>query len=193
IIVLFFFSSRRRHTRFSRDWSSDVCSSDLNPDEGYALKTEWIVGVMGPEACAGEVQTWFHDLIGHHRPMGWHHQMPTALLLNLNLGYEKLLFSPGRALEVLGGGEMYMGTMYIGMAFQSTIRFGKMTPYFDGFVNRFTGRRKLQAYFIIKPQLSLVFHNTLLEGSLFRRDYSRGSDDGLIVSESESNTLVPGI
>src|SRR5690606_41098921 len=26
---LFFFSSRRQHTRFSRDWSSDVCSSDL--------------------------------------------------------------------------------------------------------------------------------------------------------------------
>src|SRR5690606_41396385 len=26
----FFFSSRRRHTRFSRDWSSDVCSSDLD-------------------------------------------------------------------------------------------------------------------------------------------------------------------
>src|SRR5256884_7329971 len=26
---LFFFSSRRRHTRCSRDWSSDVCSSDL--------------------------------------------------------------------------------------------------------------------------------------------------------------------
>src|SRR2546429_7666529 len=27
----FFFSSRRRHTRCSRDWSSDVCSSDLAP------------------------------------------------------------------------------------------------------------------------------------------------------------------
>src|SRR5690606_39738362 len=27
--VIFFFSSRRQHTRFSRDWSSDVCSSDL--------------------------------------------------------------------------------------------------------------------------------------------------------------------
>src|SRR5690606_39665845 len=25
-----FFASRRRHTRFSRDWSSDVCSSDLS-------------------------------------------------------------------------------------------------------------------------------------------------------------------
>src|SRR5690625_5909828 len=27
--MLFFFSSRRRHTRWPRDWSSDVCSSDL--------------------------------------------------------------------------------------------------------------------------------------------------------------------
>src|SRR2546429_1072220 len=27
--LVFFFSSRRRHTRCSRDWSSDVCSSDL--------------------------------------------------------------------------------------------------------------------------------------------------------------------
>src|SRR5690606_40228765 len=29
VITSLFFSSRRRHTRFSRDWSSDVCSSDL--------------------------------------------------------------------------------------------------------------------------------------------------------------------
>src|SRR5439155_13586761 len=29
IVPFFFFSSRRRHTRWPRDWSSDVCSSDL--------------------------------------------------------------------------------------------------------------------------------------------------------------------
>src|SRR3712207_7806377 len=29
-LIIFFFSSRRRHTRYWRDWSSDVCSSDLN-------------------------------------------------------------------------------------------------------------------------------------------------------------------
>src|SRR5207253_3932063 len=28
-LCFFFFSSRRRHTRWPRDWSSDVCSSDL--------------------------------------------------------------------------------------------------------------------------------------------------------------------
>src|ERR671939_459762 len=29
VVLFFFFSSRRRHTRYWRDWSSDVCSSDL--------------------------------------------------------------------------------------------------------------------------------------------------------------------
>src|SRR2546430_4835093 len=31
LTLFFFFSSRRRHTRFDCDWSSDVCSSDLDP------------------------------------------------------------------------------------------------------------------------------------------------------------------
>src|SRR2546430_5772379 len=35
--VLFFFSSRRRHTRFDCDWSSDVCSSDL----GFVKTPHW--------------------------------------------------------------------------------------------------------------------------------------------------------
>src|SRR5690606_40222672 len=35
---VFFFSSRRRHTRFSRDWSSDVCSSDLHGAEVHIVR-----------------------------------------------------------------------------------------------------------------------------------------------------------
>src|SRR5690625_7743109 len=33
LLSFFFFSSRRRHTRWPRDWSSDVCSSDLDREE----------------------------------------------------------------------------------------------------------------------------------------------------------------
>src|SRR5436309_8907758 len=40
IFLFFFFSSRRRHTRFSRDWSSDVCSSDLFREEQVYFITE---------------------------------------------------------------------------------------------------------------------------------------------------------
>src|SRR6266513_5179786 len=35
--ICFFFSSRRRHTRSKRDWSSDVCSSDLANQGGYTV------------------------------------------------------------------------------------------------------------------------------------------------------------
>src|SRR6266511_5461884 len=61
MIIFFFFSSRRRHTRFSRDWSSDVCSSDLEhldvesrvPDQ--ALLDEQLRRHVGPGVEALEV------------------------------------------------------------------------------------------------------------------------------------------
>src|SRR5699024_11654696 len=40
VLVLFFFSSRRRHTMSKRDWSSDVCSSDLMSEEEIATALE---------------------------------------------------------------------------------------------------------------------------------------------------------
>src|SRR5699024_1081344 len=40
VCLCFFFSSRRRHTRSKRDWSSDVCSSDLSPGNGLKLPEE---------------------------------------------------------------------------------------------------------------------------------------------------------
>src|SRR5690606_33071194 len=50
--ISFFFSSRRRHTRFSRDWSSDVCSSDLAtlPLKGNA-RIPMKVTIDAPSAC----------------------------------------------------------------------------------------------------------------------------------------------
>src|SRR5690606_41193565 len=51
----FFFSSRRRHTRFSRDWSSDVCSSDLlahlvRAEQILCTGGEQLVDVRGDDA-----------------------------------------------------------------------------------------------------------------------------------------------
>src|SRR5690606_39941929 len=39
LFMVFFLSSRRRHTRFSRDWRSDVCSSDLGH---HSVKTVFL-------------------------------------------------------------------------------------------------------------------------------------------------------
>src|SRR5207253_8229013 len=47
VVVGFFFSSRRRHTRWPRDWSSDVCSSDLD-DELHLFHAERLTGDWQP-------------------------------------------------------------------------------------------------------------------------------------------------
>src|SRR3712207_7658017 len=47
LYLIFFFSSRRRHTRYWRDWSSDVCSSDLYlhlDRTGYSDAVKWLAG-----------------------------------------------------------------------------------------------------------------------------------------------------
>src|SRR5207237_7312281 len=46
ICFFFFFSSRRRHTRFKCDWSSDVCSSDLQP---LLLAVRQAAGELAPD------------------------------------------------------------------------------------------------------------------------------------------------
>src|SRR3712207_6895597 len=45
-MICFFFSSRRRHTRYWRDWSSDVCSSDLK-DIIYATQKNAVLKLTG--------------------------------------------------------------------------------------------------------------------------------------------------
>src|SRR5438445_7523534 len=55
MVNFFFFSSRRRHTRYWRDWSSDVCSSDLPLAEGVPRALgEWreILDRPWPEIAA---------------------------------------------------------------------------------------------------------------------------------------------
>src|SRR5690606_40534430 len=53
---LFFFSSRRRHTRFSRDWSSDVCSSDLNIFGGIVRCDRVANGVVEAYKKIGDIR-----------------------------------------------------------------------------------------------------------------------------------------
>src|SRR5207253_8175832 len=51
--VFFFFSSRRRHTRWPRDWSSDVCSSDLASQRGGPARPRFVRINNTPPAAPG--------------------------------------------------------------------------------------------------------------------------------------------
>src|SRR5206468_8924026 len=65
---IFFFSSRRRHTRSDRDWSSDVCSSDLGDepssdhDSGDGSSTELVAGIS--PSCIRDTLAHWADITG---------------------------------------------------------------------------------------------------------------------------------
>src|SRR5207249_9655526 len=54
--IFFFFSSRRRHTRSKRDWSSDVCSSDL-PERRIDITFPAATGVSGARCSFVQLST----------------------------------------------------------------------------------------------------------------------------------------
>src|SRR6266536_2081667 len=60
-VFCFFFSSRRRHTRSTRDWSSDVCSSDLQRDRRLWVLRDQVRAGLAPPL----VETRY-DSVAHH-------------------------------------------------------------------------------------------------------------------------------
>src|SRR5689334_25144596 len=63
-IYYFFFSSRRRHTRWNCDWSSDVCSSDLKLSRKTACQPK--VALSQPPAVGPTVGGWLSATFGWH-------------------------------------------------------------------------------------------------------------------------------
>src|SRR5256884_1894106 len=57
-LMIFFFSSRRRHTRCSRDWSSDVCSSDLQQTSSQAAAA-WMMEALHRDVLLRIIETEF--------------------------------------------------------------------------------------------------------------------------------------
>src|SRR5207249_9283338 len=80
--VVFFFSSRRRHTRSKRDWSSDVCSSDL------ALGQTLGGGIDGDEAA--RVQRLVRALLDQLVVLDLHLERPAAIRLDFPVHDQEL-------------------------------------------------------------------------------------------------------
>src|SRR2546422_5531262 len=68
----FFFSSRRRHTRCSRDWSSDVCSSDLLGFFSivFMASCNTTLQLSAPDALRGRVMSFYTLAFGGAFPLG---------------------------------------------------------------------------------------------------------------------------
>src|SRR5690606_40497673 len=98
-LSLFFFSSRRRHTRFSRDWSSDVCSNSI-----------LMTGLMNPMGFQIDEENL--NLI-YKQPYSDLYSLPKEKLDELKKNKDALLF--GHSLSDQIGGQLAAGFMLTDM------------------------------------------------------------------------------
>jgi hypothetical protein len=154
-----------------------------SPEKKYSFQTEVMFGVRGPESYAAQTQIAVHRLIHDQRPMGWNNQLGTKLILDVNFTAEKQLAHYRNAVEVIGGGQVFAGTLFNSLSSFAVLRIGKMTPYFNGYISQHTSkgrtaaakRDRLQAYIIIRPSAGIVVNNEMLTKGTVSAIDSKGS------------------
>lgn len=145
--------------------------------DDYTTK-QWMIGVVGPWSQSGEIQTWFHGLIGSPEPMGWKNQIPNEPILNYNWNtYREIWFvgdskgwcmdltrqygySAGTAFDNVEGG-------FIGRAGWNLPRDYGISPINPTITYR-SIPEKLSAYVLAGATGRGVLYNVTLGGSLFQ-------------------------
>jgi len=139
-----------------------------DPFRKINLQTEWVAGIMGPASFAKQTQVFLHRLIGDPRPNGWDYQLPTDLLLNYNLTYEKQVAGKNK-LILVAGANGFAGTLSDGLSAYTIIRFQNNLNYFSGLAGQLfpLNQKKPGFAFSARPSIDAVLYNALLDGGLF--------------------------
>lgn len=148
-----------------------------DPLRSVNLAMTWTAGWMGPPSFAEEAQVFLHRIIGDPRPNGWSYQLPTDLLLNYNITYEKKLAGKQKAI-IIAGASGYAGTCTNGLSLFSIWRFQKNLDYFSGWQRQSltTANKRAGFVFHIRPSVDWIPYYALLDGGLFNR-HSPLNDD----------------
>ena len=168
-----------------------------NASKKYSFQTELLLGIRGPASFAEQTQKGVHKLINYQEPMGWDNQLRTQPLVNLRFGFEKNILSINNFIEVNGGSQIKVGSFMDLVTFYPMLRIGKMSPYFDGYMDKFgsftkNGKQiKTQYYFVVKPSVTFVAYNAMLTGKreeTLETDLLKGQNTG--TSSSIDNCIA---
>lgn len=142
-----------------------------DPVRKFSFQTEALVGIRGRQAMAEQTQDMIHKMSNSGAPQGWDNQLGTQALLNLTFTAEKSLLAWKHIVEINAGVQGRVGSLMDAVLVYPVVRIGKMSPYFNGYIDQFGSyqdrgkRKRMQYYLIFKPTSSFVAYNALLKGT----------------------------
>ena len=153
----------------------------------FSFQTGVTAGIRGSPAMSEGVQKFVHKMIHDEMPQGWHHQLKTSPLLNFSFSAEKQIGDYREILEVIGGTELAAGIMLNAVSVYPILRIGLMNSYFEGILNQFSSdvkqhkSRKMQLYLTVKPKVSLVISNAMIQGQVIN------NQEGMLATKNDQD------
>ena len=127
------------------------------------------VGILGPQAFAGQTQTLAHNIIHYTKPAGWNSQIKGQLMVNVMAGYEKAILTVGNRLDVTGNASLNAGTIFTNAAAGLTLRTGRINAYFNNYESIHLGGEnhfKKAVYFFVSPSIKVIGYDATLQGQI---------------------------
>jgi lipid A 3-O-deacylase len=130
------------------------------------LSSAITLGIIGPGAAGGEIQTFIHKRTGNTLPQGWHNQIRNDIILNYEATIERPIAQVGSHLLIVGIGTARLGTYSTALSGGTSLIVGRVGNMFNATQANPRGRT---FYAYAKPQLQFVGYDATLQGGLFNR------------------------
>lgn len=123
------------------------------------------LGIIGPGAFGGDMQTAIHEATGNTIPLGWYNQIKNDVVVNYEISYEKQVLRVHDFFALQTNATLRLGTLFTNASagFNATV----------GIINQpFTtekNKNKFQLYLYTQPLLNVIGYDATLQGGLFNR------------------------
>lgn len=146
----------------------------------YYLRSELLLGVMGPASGAAEIQNWIHAKLPTSGLVeGWKYQLPNQLIANFNLKLTYDLTPNASLVDVFAASEARLGNLYIDFTPTIGVRIGKFNAIATstGFNNDILAEIPLrEIYFMSSVSGTIAAYNATAQGNIFGPKYEYASD-----------------
>jgi lipid A 3-O-deacylase len=149
-----------------------IFRSTIDPFRKSRFSTTLGIGILGPGAMAGELQTEVHRILPDNTiPKGWQNQIRNDLILSYQLGFEKQLFSYDHLMSMDWGVKAIAGTLNDKTTGGFTLIVGTFESPFDIGSERApllkTPKNNFHCYAYEHPEINLIVYDATIEGGLF--------------------------
>ena len=121
------------------------------------------LGIIGPGAFGGDMQTAIHEATGNTIPLGWYNQIKNDVVVNYEISYEKQLLRLNNFFAVQSNTTVRIGTLFTNASVGLNATLGIINSPFTTLKNK----SKFQLYLYTQPLVNFIGYDATLQGGLF--------------------------